>query len=215
MDLVCTCTLLLVLLGHAVCITQQPPLLANCKLRPSPSAAAGNHEQHPGLPPQRHVSADCPVQPESVRLRSLTLLRRAWRGELGASFAIGCAYCLPLHCCLCRQPASPGAAAHHSPTNTPLKSVICIRSCRIPARGSPTIQPLPFPVLQLAPLSSLKGLAQVNLNCCLLDDLPPAVAALPALRTLLLCGNKLADLPQGGSYLICLENLDLSFSMIK
>lgn len=67
-------------------------------------------------------------------------------------------------------------------------------------------------MLQLAPLSSLKDLAQLNLSRCLLDDLPAAVAALPALRTLLLCGNQLADLPQGGSYLICLEHLDLSFN---
>ncbi|PRW39336.1 20 kDa chloroplastic isoform B [Chlorella sorokiniana] len=65
----------------------------------------------------------------------------------------------------------------------------------------------------LTPLSTLKSLALLNLSQCSLDALPPPVAALPALRTLLLFDNNLQGLPEG-SYLGCLEALDLNTNQL-
>jgi len=52
----------------------------------------------------------------------------------------------------------------------------------------------------------------LNLSKCGLEGLPAEVATLPALHTLLLSGNQLRDLPQEGSYLACLESVDLSLN---
>ena len=69
--------------------------------------------------------------------------------------------------------------------------------------GSP-----PFPT-QLAPLAALPQLAALDFRRCLMGELPPPVASLPALRTLLLHRNRLKELPEG-AYLANLERLDLS-----
>lgn len=68
------------------------------------------------------------------------------------------------------------------------------------------------PALQLDPLAGLTSLASLDLSGCGLGELPPEVAVLPMLRTLLLADNDLTALP-GGLYLDSLESLDCGMNM--
>lgn len=105
----------------------------------------------------------------------------------------------------------------------PMAALGCLpalQELRLLNAGPPDLTRLPTSLTSLAlrrsnpddgkwdALGRLPRLAHLDLRQCGLVDLPAPVAALPALRTLLLCSNDLRALPDG-AYLSSLERLDL------
>lgn len=103
---------------------------------------------------------------------------------------------------------------------SPLRRLTALQDLRLDHARLPSLRPgLPPSLTSLsmrcasfnadcAPLRKLTALARLDLRVCALAELPPQVAALPALRTLLLAGNYLRALPDG-RYLASLERLDV------